>query len=110
MALVASCMVDAAIRCKEKDAYILEQILRHLSLHEHEADQKAKLRSVIRLARFGAEHDHLASLKIITTVKKLVSSLHKNDQVSLSCERSHLVWQEQSKAGTEQSVWPEQYA
>ncbi|KAK6012882.1 hypothetical protein OSTOST_21938, partial [Ostertagia ostertagi] len=72
MALASKYIVDAAISCKEKDAYILELLRSHVSLLEHEMDQKARLRSVIRLARYGAEFDHLASLKITTTVKKLV--------------------------------------
>ncbi|XGW16095.1 hypothetical protein V3C99_001498 [Haemonchus contortus] len=86
MALAARYMVEAAISCKEHNTIISERLRRHLELIDHETDQKAVLRSMIRLTKFSTDLDHLTSLKIIAAVRKLVLNLSIHDQADILLE------------------------
>uniref|UniRef100_A0A0N4WBL0 TPR_MalT domain-containing protein n=1 Tax=Haemonchus placei TaxID=6290 RepID=A0A0N4WBL0_HAEPC len=86
MALATRYMVEAAISCKEHNTIISERLRRHLELIDHETDQKAVLRSMIRLTKFSADLDHLTSLKIIAAARKLVRNLNIHDQADILLE------------------------
>uniref|UniRef100_A0A7I4YBE9 TPR_REGION domain-containing protein n=1 Tax=Haemonchus contortus TaxID=6289 RepID=A0A7I4YBE9_HAECO len=86
MALATRYIVEAAISCKEHNTIISERLRRHLELIDHETDQKAVLRTMIRLTKFSADLDHLTSLKIVAAVRKLVLNLSIYDQADVLLE------------------------
>ncbi|WKY02314.1 hypothetical protein Q1695_015952 [Nippostrongylus brasiliensis] len=79
-------MVDLAIFRHQKDITVLEHIRDHLALFDYEFDDRAKLKSMIRLGRYCAELDHFTSLKIVSSAKKLLCGPCVEEQPDLLLE------------------------
>ncbi|RCN44173.1 hypothetical protein ANCCAN_09861 [Ancylostoma caninum] len=86
MALASRFLVDTAVKSGKTDRQVLEHLHRHISLFPYEIDQKAKLRTLIRLGRFDQDLDHITGLGVVTAVKKVISAMPSHDRVSMLLE------------------------
>ncbi|KAL6726779.1 hypothetical protein Aduo_008713 [Ancylostoma duodenale] len=86
MAVASRFIVDAAIRSAKNNQQVLEHLRRHISFFPYETDQKAKLRTLIRLARFDEDLDHITGLAVITAAKKVTSDMPKSDRTTMLLE------------------------
>ncbi|EYC00697.1 hypothetical protein Y032_0113g355 [Ancylostoma ceylanicum] len=86
MAVASRFMVDAALKSAKNDQLVLDYLRRHISLFLYETDQKAKLRTLIRLARFDQDLDHITSLGVITAAKKVTSGMSRHDRATMLLE------------------------